>query len=137
TPVADPATNTLYAVAFLAGGPHHELFALDLGTGAVRWHRTVDPAGLSPKVEQARGALGSSGGRILVPYGGLDGDCGAFKGAIVAVPADGSGTVSTYTVPAGREAGIWNPAGESIDGKGDVWVITGNSSSESSFDYGN
>jgi len=137
TPVADPASNTVYAVAFLASGPHHELFALDLGTGAVRWHRTVDPRGLSPRVEQERGALALSGGRILVPFGGLFGDCGAFKGAIVAVPADGNGDLSTYTVPTTGEAGIWNPAGETVDQKGEVWVNTGNSASQRTFDYGN
>ena len=137
TPVADPATSTLYVVAFLAAGPHHELFALDLATGAVRWHRAIDPPGLSPRVEQERGALALTGGRVLVPYGGLLGDCGAYKGAVVSAAADGTGDLSSYVVPAGREAGIWNPAGETVDATGDIWVNTGNSASQGAFDYGN
>src|SRR5206468_7475387 len=67
TPVVDVGAGTVDVVAFLADGPHHELFALDLATGAVRWHRPIDPPGLSGKVEQERGALTLSGGRVLVP----------------------------------------------------------------------
>ena len=67
TPVVDAGAGTVDVVAFLADGPHHELFALDLASGAVRWHRPVDPPGLSAKVEQVRGAAALSGGRILVP----------------------------------------------------------------------
>jgi outer membrane protein assembly factor BamB len=137
TPVVDAATDTLYAVAFLAAGPHHELFALDLPSGAVRWHRTVDPPGLSARVEQLRGALTLVNGRVYVPYGGLFGDCGPYKGAVVSVAADGQGALSTYTVPTSREAGIWTPAGVVSDGAGGLYVSTGNSDSRSTFDYGN
>ena len=57
TPVIDAAAATLYVVANLRSGPHHELFALDLSDGTVRWHRAIDPPGLAPAVEQERGAL--------------------------------------------------------------------------------
>ena len=137
TPVIDPATGTVYAVAFLADGPHHELFALDLASGAVRWHRPVDPPGLSAKVEQERGAATLSGGRVVVPFGGLLGDCGAYKGAVVSLAADGTGDLSSYVVPTSREAGIWAPGGPVVDGAGHIWVATGNSESNSGFDYGN
>ena len=50
TPVVDVSSGTMFVVAFLKSGPHHELFALDLATGAVRWHRAIDPPGLSPLV---------------------------------------------------------------------------------------
>jgi outer membrane protein assembly factor BamB len=137
TPVVDVQSNIVYVTAFLSGGPHHELYALDLATGKVRWHATVDPSGLAPQVEQQRGALALAGGNLYVAYGGLHGDCGAYKGALVALPADGSGTLSTYVVPTKRMSGIWNPAGPVVDGSGDLWVATGNSESQSSFDYGN
>jgi IPT/TIG domain/PQQ-like domain len=137
TPVVDLAGGTLYAVAFLRTGPHHELFALDLATGAIRWHRTVDPPGLSPTVEQQRGALALTGGRVYVTYGGLSGDLGQYKGAVVSAAADGTGALASYIVPTSRMGGIWNPSGPAVDGNGDLWVITGNTASQTTFDYGN
>jgi outer membrane protein assembly factor BamB len=137
TPVVDVASGTLYAVANLRSGPHHELFALELATGAVRWHRSIDPPGLTPQVEQERGALTLAGGRVYVPFGGLYGDCGQYKGAVVSAAADGSGSLTSYVVPTSRMAGIWNPAGPVVDTNGDLWVTTGNSESQGSFDYGN
>jgi outer membrane protein assembly factor BamB len=137
TPVIDAAAGTIYAVAFLADGPHHELFALDLTSGAVRWHRGIDPPGLSGKVEQERGAAALAGGRVYVPYGGLAGDCGPYKGAVVSAAADGSGDLAAYVVPTTREAGLWAPGGPAVDSGGHLWVATGNSDSNSKFDYGN
>ena len=138
TPVVDTAAGTIYAVAFIRdGGPHHELFAVDLSTGTVDWHRTVDPPGLSPLVEQERGAVALSGGRVYVEYGGLYGDIGQYKGAVVSSAADGTGALTSYVLPASRRGGMWNPAGPVVDGSGDLWVVTGNTISQSTFDYGN
>ena len=137
TPVVNVAGGTIYAVAFLKASMQHELFALDLQTGSVRWHRPIDPPGLSPLVEQERGALTLAGGRVYVPFGGLYGDCGQYKGAVVSVAADGTGNLASYIVPTNRMAGIWNPAGPVVDANGDLWVTTGNSQSQSTFDYGN
>ena len=136
TPVVDVENGLLYAVANLRSGPHHELFALALADGAVKWHRAIDPPGLAPAVEQQRGALALSGGRVYVPFGGLYGDCGAYKGAVVSVAADGSGDLAAYIVPTSRMAGIWNPAGPVVDGNHDLWVTTGNGAGQSTFDYG-
>ena len=93
--------------------------------------------GSSPAVEQQRGALALNAGRVYVPFGGLYGDCGPYKGAVVSVAADGSGDLASYIVPTSRMAGIWNPAGPAVDGAGDLWVTTGNSAGQSTFDYGN
>jgi hypothetical protein len=138
TPVVDVAGGTIYAVAFVKeGGDHHELYAVDLTTGAVDWHRAVDPPGLSALVEQERGALALSGGRVYVAYGGLWGDIGQYKGAVVSSAADGTGALTNYIVGTTRRGGIWNPAGPVVDGNGDIWVVTGNTISTSTFDYGN
>src|SRR5512132_3935274 len=45
TPVADPAAGVLYVAAFLAPA-QHELFALRTSSGAVLWHRPIDPPGM-------------------------------------------------------------------------------------------
>ncbi len=137
TPVVDVAAGTVYVVANLRAGPHHELFALDLANGAVLWHRPIDAPGLSPAVEQQRGALALSGGRVYVPFGGLYGDCGQYKGAVASAAADGTGDLAGYVVPTSRMGGIWNPAGPVVDSNGDLWVTTGNSASRDNFDYGN
>ncbi|HZQ79599.1 MAG TPA: PQQ-binding-like beta-propeller repeat protein [Acidimicrobiia bacterium] len=137
TPVVDAGAGTIDVVAFLADGAHHELFALDLAGGAVRWHRPIDPPGLSAKVEQERGAATIAGGRVYVPFGGLYGDCGPYKGAVVSSAADGSGDLAAWLVPTTREAGIWAPGGPAVDSGGHLWISTGNSESSSSFDYGN
>ena len=137
TPVADTSTNTLYVVAFLAAGTHHELFALDLSNGAVKWHRAIDPPGLAGRVEQLRGALTIANGRVYIPFGGLFGDCGPYKGAVVSTALDGQGDLASYVVPTTREAGIWHPGGPAVDADGGLWVSTGNSESSGKFDYGN
>ncbi|MDQ1365683.1 MAG: hypothetical protein QOE57_1725 [Acidimicrobiaceae bacterium] len=136
TPVVDIEAATIYVVGFFRAGPRHDLIALDLATGQVRWRRAVDAPGLDPRVEQQRGALSVSNGRVLVPYGGLAGDCGQYKGALMSVPASGTGALFSYVVGAEREAGIWNPGGETVDPSGDIFVATGNGSSTTGFDFG-
>jgi outer membrane protein assembly factor BamB len=138
TPVADPAAGMLYVVAFLSSGPHHELFAIDLANGSVRWKRGIDAPGADPSVHQERGALALSRGRVYVAYGGLFGDCGPYHGQVVSVPASGPrGSLAHYRVPTQREGGIWAPPGPSIDSAGNLYVATGNGSSSTSFDWGN
>ena len=103
----------------------------------MKWHRAIDPRGLAGRVEQARGALAIAGGRVYLAYGGLLGDCGAYKGAVVSLALDGQGDMASYVVPTTREAGIWHPGGPAVDANGDLWVSTGNSESSGRFDYGN
>lgn len=66
---------------------------------------------------QQRGALTYAGGRVWVPFGGLAGDCGGYKGRVVGVPMDGTGKTVSYTVPTTRQAGIWTPPGPVWGGK--------------------
>ncbi len=136
TPVIDTATHTLYVVAFLEP-PHHEVFALNLRNGAVLFHRNADPAGADPLVQQQRGALAFSSGMVYIPYGGLYGDCGRYHGWVVAVRANGNGTLLSYQVPTNREGGIWAPSGEMLDEAGNIFVATGNGATTSTFDFGN
>jgi outer membrane protein assembly factor BamB len=137
TPAIDTDAGVIYVVAFLASGPHHELFAINLGSGTLKWHRTIDPPGLSATVEQERGAAALGNGRVYVPFGGLQGDCGPYKGAVVSSATSGTGALQHYVVPTSREGGIWTPAGPVLDPTGGVWVTTGNTASTGSFDYGN
>src|SRR5713101_7461313 len=74
TSVIGSAGGMVWVAAFVQPG-RHQLFGLDLATGAIRSQRSVDPPGADPMVEQQRGALTLSGGRVYVPFGGLYGDC--------------------------------------------------------------
>jgi outer membrane protein assembly factor BamB len=136
TPVIDPSSGLLYAVAFLQPG-RHELVAVDTANGRVRFHRSIDPPGANPLIEQQRAALAISHGRVYAAFGGLFGDCGDYHGLAVGLALDGRGPLLSYRVPSGRAAGIWAPSGPAVDASGDLLVATGNSFSSSAFDFGN
>ncbi len=136
TPAADRSVGRLYVVAFLRGY-QHVLFTLSLDDGSIIAQQGVDPAGSDPRVQQERGALALGSGFVYVPLGGLFGDCGTYHGYVVAVPRASGGPVLTYRTPATREAGIWNPQGTTVAESGAVYVVTGNGSSRSTFDYSN
>src|SRR5947208_2857281 len=135
TPVADTATGVLYVAAFLSPA-QHELFALRTASGAILWHRPVDPPGMDPRTQQLRSALTLADGSVYVAYGGLFGDCGSYHGWVAAVAADGSGPVFDYRVPTTNAGGIWAPSGPAVDTAGHLFVATGNSFSADTFDHG-
>jgi len=133
TPAFDPATDSLFMVAEIAG-PDHVLFALDPSTGSVRWSRTIDLAGDSPITHQQRPALAVANGYVYIGLGGLAGDCGQYVGEVVGVPASGTGDTIAYRVPVKREGAVWATAGPVIDAAGNVYVATGNGSSTTTYD---
>jgi len=135
TPVVDPATSVLYVAAFLSPA-RHELFALREASGAVLWHRPIDPPGMDPRTQQLRSALTLANGSVYVSYGGLFGDCGSYHGWVAGVAADGSGPLFDYQAPTMNAGGIWAPSGPAVDSDGHLFVATGNSFSADTFDHG-
>jgi outer membrane protein assembly factor BamB len=129
TPVYDAGTGSVFVAPELGGPPRHRLVALDLRTGSVRWNRSIDLPGVETKAMQERGALAVAGGRVWVPFGGMAGDCGGYKGRLIGMPVTGAGTAVAYTVPTTREAGIWTPPGPSVDARGNLYVAVGNGES--------
>jgi outer membrane protein assembly factor BamB len=123
TPAIDLRRGTIYTVALLRPF-RHQLVAINLTSGKVRWRRGIDGKGSHPQVEQERGALVISRGRVYVPYGGLFGDCGDFRGFVVSRTLSGKG-LRTFKTPA-EESGIWAPGGPPADSKGNLFVATGN-----------
>ncbi len=116
TPVIDITTRTIFAVAFLRGNHLHELFALDIDTGKIRFETPIDPPGSDPLVQQQRGALallyynavtngttndtvarGRGGIIVYVPFGGLFGDCGSYHGWMVGDPIPYTSLESNFT----------------------------------------
>lgn len=148
TPVLDPSTNTVYLVAEVTTPStnvvSHDLVAIDVTGGSVRWQHPVDPAGIAPldrRNHQQRAALALANGRVYIAFGGLAGDCANYTGWLVAANADGTGTfpLEAYQVPTTRQGAIWAPSGPAIDEAGDVYVSTGNgaSSDPAKYDHGN
>ncbi len=135
TPAADLVSRRLYVVAFLRGY-HHILFTLSLTDGSVVGQHDVDPPGSDPLVQQERGALALGTGRVYIPFGGLYGDCGNYHAYLGAVPVDGGAHIA-YWSPVVGGAGIWSPAGPTIDSTGAVYVVTGNGSATQTFAYSN
>ena len=139
TPVVDTATSLMYVVATLAQpNVHYELYAININNGATAWHETVSPSG-NPIYQGQRSALALANGRVYIPFGGRSGDCGTYSGTVVGALASGPGSLLSYALPAGHEGGIWAPSGSAVDGSGNVYVTTGNTTCGSTcnpFDFG-
>ncbi len=125
TPVYDPQTGLVFAVAEIQG-PAHVLVGVDVKTGHIKVRRLVDPPGMDPQTHQQRAALALSGGSVYIAFGGLYGDCGDYHGWVVASHTDGTGALLAYQVPTTREGGIWAPPGPVIDAQGNLYVAVGN-----------
>lgn len=141
TPVIDPTTNRIYAVGAVSasGTIYHELFALDLTSGqqAPGFPIVVDPpypSGGSAVNQLQRPGLALDGGRILIGYGGNDGDCSTYWGWLVSAPESGSGGLSYFQADPGYRAGaIWGSGNApAVDASGNVYLATGNGKGNSS-----
>jgi hypothetical protein len=129
TPAYDPLTRTLF-VATETTGARHTLVALNPADGRTRFTRDLDVRrGRDRAAEQQRGALAVAGGRVYVPFGGLDGDCGNYVGYLAASRTDGAGPVASYAIPTSRMGGIWASSGPAIDSSGGVYAAAGNGAS--------
>lgn len=115
TPVFDPATGLVFAVAELEGGKH-QLVGLEAATGVQVVSREVEAPRGDLLAEQQRGALALWNGRVVIAFGGLYGDCSQYVGAVLSVPATGNGPVLSYSVPTQQRGGIWAPGGPVTDG---------------------
>ena len=126
TPAYDAKTDTVFVVAETRGG-HHVLWAIDPGNGHRRWHLNLDLLkNRNRKAEQQRSALLVTGGRVVVSFGGLAGDCDNYVGYVTSTPVSGKGKTHRYVVPTAREGGIWTPAGPVEGANGHVYVAVGN-----------
>lgn len=134
TPVIDPQSGILYLDALVddQGEPHHLVFALRLGDGAVipGWPIDVEAGlharaiGFSSRLENQRGALALIGDRLYVPFGGNFGDCGDYHGVVLGVRIDPPQVFGAWITRA-RQGGIWAPGGIVSDGRR-LFVATGN-----------
>jgi Bacterial Ig-like domain (group 3) len=97
----------------------------------------VDPPGSTHTDQLQRASLALDAGKVIIGYGGNDGDCGSYHGWLVAVPETG-GSLQTFEVDGqsgGSQGAIWGAGNApAVDSAGDIWTSTGNGSS-GSFGY--
>ena len=125
TPVYNPASGLVYAVAETTGF-HHVLVGLSVRDGAVRIERDIPTPDGQPRYDQQRPALAIAAGRVYVAFGGLYGDCGPYRGSVVGIPLSGSGPQISYVVPTPREGAVWGTAGPVTGPDGTMYVSVGN-----------
>lgn len=131
TPVIDPASGTIYALAQTVenGVFANKLHALDITSGA---ERPGSPAVLSDpafqdKQEFVRCALLLANGNVYVAFASY-GDIAPYHGFMFAFNASTMARVAVWNVtPTGSEGGIWmGAAGPAADQSGNIFVVTGN-----------
>jgi len=136
TPVIDLDWRAIYVGGNteIDGVANEKIYALSIDDGSLLdgWPvdvpATVSYGGLpfnSPPQGQ-RGGLLLLNGYLYVPYGGRFGDCGSYRGWVVAVPQGDPSSPSAFATNINiNGGGIWAPAGLSSDGVS-VFASTGN-----------
>jgi outer membrane protein assembly factor BamB len=125
TPVYDPDSGLVYAVAETSGY-HHVLVGISVRDGSLQMERDIPTPDGQPRYDQQRPGLSIQGGRVYVAFGGLYGDCGPYRGSVVGVPLSGAGPLISYVVPTTREGAVWGTAGPVTGTDGTLYVSAGN-----------
>jgi outer membrane protein assembly factor BamB len=131
TPVIDPATQVIYAVADVWDGAnaHHELVGLSLASGAEVLRTPVDPPSADPKAILQRTALNLDNGSVVFGFGGNDGDCSSYVGAVVSVSEAGGSPLYwqvPVSLPSKSGGAIWATSGPAVGPEGNIYATTGN-----------
>jgi hypothetical protein len=130
TPVIDAQARTIYvagAVGNAAGITSHVATAISVDDGTVRAGWPVNISGklaFDPTVHNQRSALSLVKGILYVAYGGHVGDCGAYRGRVVAINT-ATPTQVTGWATGGQGEAIWAAGGMASDGTS-VFALTGN-----------
>ena len=136
TPVIDPATDTLYLVAYVSvrGAPHYVLHAVSTATGRERGSADITAAAGNPYTEHQRAGLLLSSDRVYVAFAGFcdrhaDTTFGRILAYNAATLAPGRSFVTTASprCNAYHFGTIWGLGfAPAADAQGDVYVSTGN-----------
>jgi hypothetical protein len=104
---------------------------LDDGTVLPGWPVHVDQrvVGFQSSYQNQRGALQFLNGVLYVPYGGLNGDCGAYHGWVIGFPVVNPQSPTGWQTMAAK-GGIWGTGALPTDGTS-IFPITGNTATTS------
>jgi hypothetical protein len=132
TPVIDLAARTLYVAGAIEQSTivKQEVHALSVDDGKERDGWPIDvsklaPGRFDPSAQSQRGALSWVDGVLYVPYGGYAGDCGDYRGWVIAIDTALPATAKAWAT-AGAGQGIDAPGGMASTGDG-VFAVTGSS----------
>ena len=157
TPVIDPATSTIYVVAYTVESGHyvHRLHALDLATGAEKFGGPVVVTASSPGSDDT-----SRNGRVpFIPFRELQrpalllqnnvvyvafashGDHGPYHGWVLGYDAQNLKQIAVHnSTPDGIYGGVWmSGGGLAADASNNVYFLTGNGTFDANVggnDYG-
>jgi hypothetical protein len=155
TPVIDPSSGTIFVVAETKenGTYVQRLHALSISTGAersgspVKIQATVNGSGVGgdgaghisfqPMYENQRPGLLLANGNVYIAWAS-HGDIGPYHGWVMAYSASTLQQVAVYNVTRnGSRGGIWQGgAGLSADGAGNIYLATGNGTTDFNPDFG-
>jgi len=138
TPVIDAASKTMFFDA-ANPGPVRKIHAFSLDDGSERPGWPVDVVAsvrsgtvtFNPTIQSQRAAPTLVNGTLYVPYGGIIGDCGAYRGWVAGFPIATPTQVQAFATGA-TKSGIWGPGGIASDGT-NLFVTTGNAPGGAAF----
>ncbi len=135
TPVADPANNLLYVVRDTTG-PVWTLYKLNLSTGATISSVNITHAGFDPQQQLQRAALTLANGQVYVCFGSYS-DVATWFGWIFAYDAAALTQTAFFKTHTTNGAGLWGSSGgPSVDGSGNLYMLTGNGTWNGTTDWG-
>ncbi len=135
TPVIDAQARTIFLSAAVGNDTailRQEVHALSVDDGTERAGWPVDVStkfGFDPQPQNPRSALSLVNGIVYVAYGGHVGDCGLYRGRVIAIDTTNPSNAGMF-VTGGLGEAIWAPGGMPSDGNG-VIAVTGNRHMES------
>jgi hypothetical protein len=135
TPVIDPQARTMFFTAAIGSATaiqRQEVHALSIDDGTERAGWPIDVAAkfmFNPESANPRSALSLVNGIVYAAYGGHVGDCGDYRGRVIAIDSQNPANAAMW-VTGGLGEAVWAPGGMPSDGNG-VIAVTGNRHMES------
>ncbi len=135
TPVIDEHARTIYVAGAIGNGSTitaHQIHALSVDDGTERSGWPIDVSAIkagsatfTASPQNQRSALSLVNGILYVAYGGHNGDCGNYRGWVMAVDTTNPTSRGAFVTGGTRGEAIWAAGGMASDGNG-VFVVTGN-----------
>ena len=135
TPVIDEQARTIYVAGAIGSSSTitaHQVHALSVDDGSERSGWPIDVSTIkagsttfTASPQNQRSALSLVGGILYVAYGGHNGDCGNYKGWVMAIDTTNPTSRGAFVTGGTRGEAIWAAGGMASDGNG-VFAVTGN-----------
>jgi hypothetical protein len=135
TPVIDEQARTLYVAGAIGNNSTitaHQIHALSVDDGSERTGWPIDVSTFSSggvtfaaSPQNQRSALSLVGGVLYVAYGGHNGDCGNYRGWVIAIETADTSQRGAWVTGGTRGEAIWAAGGMASDGNG-IFAVTGN-----------